>query len=201
MRDKNSKKHKHYRKHKKENSSSWSESSSSHNECIVDDAVAKAVEAQWKKAFGDATLLPVIGLPSNASGVGTLTHTMGDGRLMSINGLPSKSALSNNALYSFECSEGHYLNLYEIMVPDIPGKNGEDSTAEYYVKLLAKYGLSVAGVHFHWWGQNVIKGNTLVAAVHHQGIDISPEDFSRKTIKAIQKTMALIDKRSHNKHD
>lgn len=132
---------------------------------------------------------------------------MGDGRLLSINGLVSKSALSNNALYTFECASNKddsvtkYLNLYEIMVPDIPGKNGKYSTAEYYVKLLAKYGLSVSGVHFDWWGQNVIKGNTLVAAVHHQGIDISPEDFSRKTIRALEKTMALIEKRTHHKYD
>lgn len=189
-------------------------SSSSKEECVVDDKLAKSIEKLWKKYFPDALLLPVIGLPSNSGGVGTLTHTMGDGHLMSINGLVSKSPLANNALYSFECAkpvkhdgkdhhcdDGKFLNLYEIMIPDLPGKDGEDSTAEYYVKLLGKYGLSVAGVHFHWWGQNVIKGNTLVAAIHHQGINISPNEFSKRTISALLKTMKLIDERSHHKHD
>ena len=199
---KQSKQDKDKKKHKRDESSS---SKSSCDDCIVNDEVALAIQAQWKKAFSDASLLPVIGLPSNGNGVGTLTHTMGDGHFMRINGLISKSPLSNNALYSFECAESEddssvvkYLNEYEIMIPDIPGRNGHKSTGEYYVKLLAKYGLSVAGVHFHWWGQNVVKGNTLVAAVHHQGIDISPEDFSRKTIRAIQKTVELIDKRTKN---
>lgn len=192
-----------------------SDSSSCKEECVVDDKLAKLVERLWKKYFPDALLLPVIGLPSNFNGVATLTHTMGDGHLMSINGLVSKSALANNALYSFECAkpakhhndhdclckDSKYLNLYEIMIPDIPGKDGEDSTAEYYVKLLSKYGLSPAGVHFHWWGQNVIKGNTLVAAIHHQGIDISPIEFSKRTIKALLKTIKLIDERSHHKRD
>lgn len=201
------------KKSKKVKSSAWvdfsssSASSSEHDKShsVVDDKVALAVEAQWKVAYPDATLLPVIGLPSNFNGVGTLTHTMGDGRLLTINGLISKSALSNNALYSFECASNKsgsvckYLNEYEIMIPDIPGKDGEYSTAEYYVSLLSKYGLSVAGVHFHWWGQNLMKGNTLVAAIHHQGIDISPKDFSRKTIRALEKTMDLVEKRSSDK--
>ena len=182
-----------------------SSSSKSKDECVVDDKLARLVEKLWKKYFPSALLLPVIGLPSNANGVATLTH--GTGHQMSINGLLSNSPLANNALYSFECATSKdgcvskFLNLYEIMVPDIPGKDGEDSTAEYYVKLLNKYGLSVAGVHFHWWGQNVIKGNTLVAAVHHQGIDISPVEFSKRTIKAILKTMKLIEERTHHGKD
>ena len=203
------------RKFKMSHKKSEDSSSSCHSkeECVVDDKLAKHVERLWKKYFPDASLLPVIGLPSNSGGVATLTHTMGDGHLMSINGLVSKSALANNALYSFECAEpvkhskhndrecGKFLNLYEIMIPELPGKNGEDSTSQYYVKLLSRYGLSVAGVHFHWWGQNVIKGNTLVAAVHHQGIDISPLEFSKRTIKALLKTIKLIEERSHDKRD
>jgi hypothetical protein len=82
------------------------------------DARAKKVEAIWKCAFPDATLFPVIGLPSNAKGVATLTHSLCDG-LLKINGLKSKSPLSNNALYSFECTGGKWLNLYEIMLEDV----------------------------------------------------------------------------------
>lgn len=187
------------RKHRESNKNyrpHSSSSCSSDSDCIVDDRSAKEVEAIWDEAFSGAILLPVIGFPSNSGGVGTLTHGMGDGILLSINGLPSKSPLSNNALYSFECSQGHYLNLYEIMLPDIPGRDGEDSTVEIYVNLLYKYGLSVAGVHFHWWGQNLIRGNTLISAIHHQAIDMDPKEFSRKTIKALKKTMAVIDRRT-----
>src|ERR1700722_17637855 len=74
-----------------------------------------------EKAFPDAMLFPKIGLPSN-NGFLLLTHTDGSGNLLKINGLSSKSPLSNNAFYSAECSNGQYLNLYTIMIPDIPVK-------------------------------------------------------------------------------
>ena len=179
----------------------FSESSEECHKCVVDDKVAKHVEKIWKDSFSDASLLPVIGFPSNSGGVATLTHTLGDGMLMSINGLTSKSPLANNALYSFECSRSKYINLYEIMLIDIPGKDGEPSTVEYYTRQLCKYGLSVAGVHFHWLGSFMSPDATLIAAIHHQTTnDTTPEEFSRKTIRAIKKTQALIAKRSsHHK--
>lgn len=194
-------KERHERKCSEERTVSYEDRRSQCEDCLVDDNKAKKVEAIWKAAFADATLLPVIGLPSNDNGVGTLLHSMGDGRLLKINGLVCKSPLCNNALYTFECASGHYLNLYEIMLPDIPGKDGEESTVEIYVKLLYKYGLSVAGVHFHWWGQNLVRGNTLIAAIHHQGIDITPEEFSRATIRALKKTMKVIEKRTQKNGD
>jgi hypothetical protein len=168
-------------------------------DCVVDDILAKKIEKIWKAAYPGATLLPVIGLPSNANGVGTLTHAAG-GPLLKINGLTSKSPLSNNALYSFECADGVYMNLYEIMIPDIPGKNGEKSTVEYYTSLLQKYGLSVAGNHYHWYGQFMMPEATLVAAIHHQSTsnDITPEEFSRRTILALDKTSKLIEERMGN---
>jgi hypothetical protein len=121
-----------------------------------------------------------------------------DNKSMSINGLPSKSPLVNNALYSFECSKEVYLNLYEIMLPDIPGKCGSKSTVEYYTHLLEKQGLSVAGNHWHFLGQFLIPEATLVSAIHHQSSsnDITPEEFSRRTIYAIKKTLRLIEKRT-----
>jgi hypothetical protein len=115
--------------------------------------------------FTDAAVLPVIGYPSHSGGVVTITHGMD--HKMSINGLVSNSPLANNALYSVECTGGQFLNLYEAMIPDIPGKNGQPSTAQLYVNALRDNGLDVAGVHFHWFGASVVPGNTLVAAVHH----------------------------------
>src|SRR5579885_1854067 len=125
-------------------------SSSSECKCKMNDKLATKIQNYWKKYFPDALILPIIGFPSNSGGVMTLTHTMG-GPQMSIDGLISKSPLANNALYSVECSDNKYLNLYEIMIPDIPGFKGEPSTAEVYVKALGDCGLDVAGVHFHWW--------------------------------------------------
>jgi hypothetical protein len=182
-----------------------SSTESSHDDkckCEVNDKVALRVEAIWKDAFPNASLLPVIGLPSNSGGVATLTHTI-DNTLMSINGLPSKSPLANNALYSFECSNGVYLNLYEIMLPDIPGKHGSKSTVEYYTHLLEKQGLSVAGNHWHFLGQFLIPEATLVSAIHHQSTknEITPEEFSKRTIYALKKTIKLIEKRSQHHRD
>ena len=168
-------------------------------DCVVNDKVAKRVEKLWKDAFQSALLLPVIGYPSNADGVATLTHQLNDSHPMKLNGLVSKSPLANSALYSFECSDGKYINLYEIMLPDIPGKHGEISTAQYYVKLLGKYGLDVAGFHFHWTGAFMQPEATLIAAIHHQTTDhTTPEEFSRKTILAIEKTVSLIKLRTQH---
>lgn len=168
----------------------------------ITDRRAKRVEALWQEAYEGATLLPVIGLPSNANGVGTLTHPAGHPP-MKINNLTSLSPLSNNALYSFEAAkdeEGnlHYLNLYEIMVPDIPSEDGGPSTADLYVRELWRQGLkvngnfTVAGVHFHWWASTVFPNDRGVTAVHHQGNDLSPEEFTKRTLRALAVVDAAI---------
>lgn len=172
----------------------------------VNDKLARQVEKLWQECFPDATLLPKIGLPSNNNGVLTLTHTDGSCHVMKINGLPSKSPLANNALYSAECSKGHYINLYEIMIPDIPGKCGESSTAEIYVQLLVKHGLHVAGVHFHWWGPAIFDDKKKridrgVTAVHHQSTELDPCEFSRRTIYVLKKVLKIIKKRSEECDD
>lgn len=153
----------------------------------ITDEKARQIEQLWKLSFPDASIFPIIGLPSNNKGVVTLTHTMGDGKLMTINGLASRSPLANNALYSSEVSNGRYLNLYEIMVPDVPGQNGQPSSGSRYVNALAANGLDVAGVHFHWFG-GLMNGVNAVA-VHHQNVGMDPLEFSRRTIQAIKSSM------------
>lgn len=155
--------------------------------CLMNDTLANEVQSLWRKSFPDASLLPVIGLPSNGNGVLTLTH--GTGHKMSINGLLSNSPLANNALYSSECINNVYLNLYEIMIPDIPGTGGQPSTAEIYVKALQENDLDVAGVHFHWFGSHVLNNDRGVIAVHHQKSNMHPIDFSIRTIIALHKVM------------
>ncbi|CAH6418637.1 Hypothetical protein POVN_LOCUS356 [uncultured virus] len=174
--------------------------------CLITAAVAQsgeftdegalALEQQWKDAFPSASLLPVIGLPSNGNGVATLTHGMNDGMKMSINGLQCNSPLCNNALYSAEVADGHWLNLYEIMIPDIPGRNGEPSTGDIYVNLLQEMGLEVDGNHYHWKGAYVMPQATGILAVHHKGINIDPFEFSARTIRAIQEAADMIHARS-----
>lgn len=158
--------------------------------CRLTDADANQIVSLWKQSFTDAAILPVIGYPSNSNGVVTITHTVG--HKMSINGLVSNSPLANNALYSSECTGNKFLNMYEIMLPDIPGTNGSPSTVQIYTRELARQGLDVAGVHFHWWGSNVAPGNTLVAAIHHQNIGMTPMEFSQRTLNALEVAMRAL---------
>jgi len=160
----------------------------------MNDELAHAVERLWRQSFDEAMLIPVIGVPSTADGVMTLTHDMGDD-LMSINGQPSRSPLANYALYSAECSQNLYLNLYEVMIPDIPGRHGNYSTAEFYVNRLRDLGLDVAGVHFHWWGQHVLDCDRGVIAIHHQKSGMHPLEFSRRTIAALEAVGNLLQER------
>ena len=156
---------------------------------------AVRVEKLWQSSFPDAALLPKIGYPSKGHGVATLTHSLG-GHPHSINGLESKSPLVNNALYSFELSGGKYINLYEVMLPDIPSKNGGLSTVQIYVNALAKYGVDVAGNHYHWTGMETNPKAVNTAAIHSQSTSVDPICFTKATIKALKKTLAVIKRRT-----
>ncbi len=163
----------------------------------ISDALARQVEAEWKATYPDSTLLPGFGLPSQNNGVAFLTHTFAPfmTELLYINQLPSVSVLSNNALYSFESVDGVCLNLYEAMIPDFPGPNGERSTVQIYLDALARLGLDGAGAHFHWTGQTMNIGEVLVAAIHHQSSALAPLEFTRRTIIALQETGAVVAQR------
>lgn len=162
---------------------------------VMNDAVANQIVAIWKGLFSDAMLLPVIGLPSNNNGVMTLTHTMQMPGMpppppLTINGLPTKSPLGNNALFSSELSNGRWLNLYEIMIPDIAGANGALSSGEKYVAALEQSGISVGGDHYHWKGGRMLGQFPL--AIHSQttsGMD--PVEFSNKHIAALRYALGL----------
>ena len=177
----------------KHDSSSSDDSESKDCKCVMNDCVAKKLEKQFKEMFCDATIFPVIGYPSKGNGVVTITHTMGDHELMKINGLKSKSPLANNALFSSECSDGQYINFYEIMLPDIPGKCGEPSTVQIYVNALQKLGLDVAGNHYHWSGATM--HGYFALAIHHQYIGMDPHEFVCKTLKALKIAIKKIEKR------
>lgn len=164
---------------------------------VVDDNTAKKLLALWGKYYPGVA---AVTMPSTANGVFTMTHGM-NMPLMKVNGLKSKSPLANNALFSTEVSGDSYINFYEVMIPDIPGKCGEQSTAQIYINALHERGLDVAGVHFHWTGSKVYDNDHGSTAIHHQTTsDMDPYEFSKKTIKALMIVMKVIEKGTGTKH-
>jgi hypothetical protein len=152
----------------------------------MNDGVASLVLDVWRKAFHDAALLPVIGYPSKNQGVMTLTHTMGSPP-MTIDGLVSRSPLANNALYSCEVSGGTWLNLYEIMLPDVPGLHGEPSSCQRYMNAAMKLGISVSASHYHWTG--ALMDGRFPLALHSEAAGMDPFEFSKRTIAALHAAM------------
>jgi len=150
--------------------------------CHVDDDVCRQCENVFKKFDPKATIFPGVGLPSQNNGVCTIMHGMGPGaKNLKIQGLESKSPLANAALFSTECSSGHFLNLYEMMLPEaISAQPGRPSGAQQYAADLNNMGLSVAGNHWHWWGSDPYS-----PAIHHQNVDMHPVEFAEKTVQAL----------------
>lgn len=158
---------------------------------VMDDCLAREIECLWKKAFCDATIVPCLGQPSKTCGVLWLTHTLGKslGKCPhTINGLPIRSPLVNNAQYTAEVSNCQWVNLYEIMLPDIPGKCGCKSSTEVYVEALVKLGISVEGDHYHWKGMCPHS-----FAIHSKALGMDPQTFTKKQIAAIKATIEYIN--------
>lgn len=170
--------------------------------CQLTNRRAIKIEKLWQQLFPDAIILPKIGYPEPlGNGVMTLTHTANTKFLkmenMVIDGLTSNSPLANNALFSTEVSNGKFLTLYEIMLPDIPVKNGRKSTVQYYIDLLQKEGISVSASHYHWTGVK----QPFMLAIHSYTIGMEPEEFTEKTKYALKKTLKLIKKRMNEDSD
>lgn len=159
----------------------------------LSDQRAKEIQILWRHTFPDALILPIVGFPSKSRGVMVLSHSINTKYFhmdkMSINGLKSRSPLANNALFSTEVADGKFLNLYEVMLPDIPGKNGKKSTVQYYIDLLSSENISISASHYHWTGV----GAPFMLAIHSYSSDMNPECFVKKTSYAIRKTLDLID--------
>jgi hypothetical protein len=101
---------------------------------------------------------------------------MGPGaKNLKINGLESKSPLANAALFSSECSNGKFLNLFEIMLESgLPAMgSGEKSNAELYADELNRRQVGTNVSHFHWWGSD-----PAVIAQHTQNVGMNPVDFT-----------------------
>jgi len=111
-----------------------------------------------------------------------------------INDLKSQSMLVNNAFYSFECACDRYLNLYEVTLPNIPGRNGRSSTVEVFVNKLRDNDLDVAGVNFKWFGGKSanLKKDKGLTTVYVQKANMNPCEFTRKTLSALKKALKVI---------
>lgn len=133
----------------------------------------------------------ILTFPSS-SGVCTITHVPKNilpgskeapaAGLVSINDVfPSVSPLFLAALYSVECSNDRFMNLYEYMVPDTTWPDDITRTrAQIYTLSLHSNGLDVAGVHFHWFGSK-----PFLIAVHHQSLSLTPRDFVTATVSSL----------------
>ena len=165
------------------------------------DCRAKKIEELWKKEFPDALILPTIGFPEVAGNcVMTLTHTLNTKCFcmddLRVNGLRSKSILANNGFFTSEISKCQFLNIYQIQLPDIPGECGERSTVQYFIDKLTEYGIQVSASNYHLTGA----GQPFILAVNSYNVGMCPEEFTCKTIKALNKTIDLIKKRRKCKH-
>lgn len=148
----------------------------------ITQAEANEVVNLWKKNFPN---VKVIQQPSDGSGKLTLAHGISGSNHMDVNGLKLSSPLFTMALFSTEVAPDaygklHYASAYEIMFPNIGTKNGQMSNMSLYKKYLNDYGLDVHSDHYHW------KTNMLHPAIHHMGVDMSPLDFSQRTIFALK---------------
>ena len=165
--------------------------------CVMDNKLAEKVIKIWKAAFPDAVIVPGIGFPDDPLSQGVLTITNSTDTKtfqtpdIKINGLSSKSALVNNGIFSSECSKGKYLNLYDVVLPDIPGKDGHKSTVQVYIDELQKLGIQVSGISSRWTGTDV---NALFVNSYNIGLD--PREFSERTVVALLKAMAVVQRRS-----
>lgn len=155
---------------------------------VMNDCLAKEIECIWKQSFCDAAILPVIGYPSCACGVMTLTHSLGKCfQKLSINGLKTKSIIANNAFYSAEVSDCKWLNLYQISIPDVPGECGCKSSTEVYTEALVKLGISIVNVGSNWKGTcpHIVTVNSIA-------IGMEPKEFTKKQIAAVKAVLNYI---------
>lgn len=156
---------------------------------VMDDCLAQQIECLWKQCFCDATIVPCLGVPSQTCGVMWLTHTLGkclnDSK---INGLCVRSPLVKNANYTAEVSNCQWVNLYEVILPNIPGKCGCKSTAEVYVEALIKLCISVDSITNDWLGQCQNK-----VQIRSKNIGMDPCTFTKKQIAALKATIEYIN--------
>jgi hypothetical protein len=154
------------------------------------DCLAEEIACIWQNAFCDAQIIPKLGVPSCACGVMTLTHSLNQYLCdMKINGLTIKSMVANNAFYSAEVSCGKWVNLYQITLPDIPGRDGCKSSIEIFTEILAKSCISIDSIGNSWTGVSPAS-----VTIRIKAICMDPCEFSKKVVCAIKAVIAAFSK-------
>ena len=74
------------------------------------------------------------------------------------------------------------MNLYETMLPDVPGKNGAPSLGSRYKNALQASGIEVDGDHYHWAGGEMM--GHFARAIHSKNFGMHPLDFSQHQLRA-----------------
>lgn len=159
--------------------------------CRIDERFAYRLQQMWKRYFHDTK-------SSLERGIFTLTSRIECEPLL-VNGIPSKSTLVNNGIYSLEFSEGKYINLFEVPVPDLRGDFGKKdayhhcTTVQFYIDELKNQGLNVTGVSRNWNCVEDPYSSHLVYNVYHKKINMDPILFCRATINSLNKVIRLIN--------
>ena len=154
--------------------------------CAITTDLSNKVLAKFSCSFPDAYLT------FKTSSTITVTHTIPSWNHPKLNGVRTCSILTNNAFMTSECSDNNYLNLYQVILPDIPGSCGDDSTVEIFTKLLSKFGLSSLSI-LTYFGLTT-KCYPLLS-IHVQNYGLCPEDFACRIVKALNEVLCVVKKR------
>lgn len=162
------------------------------NTGYFDDNYSKKIQSQFQQCYNTTNLI------CKGNGLITITHFL---PLPSykITGQTTKSLISSQVIYTAECTEDTFLNLYQINLPDIPVKcmvdckvRIEETTGEIYTKLLAKYGLTNIS-------SNSFFGYTMcsypVMMFHVQATCMEPTDFVCRILKVLDEILCIIKSR------
>jgi len=165
--------------------------------CVVDDALAEELAAQFRRVFKDTR---IVTLPSENEGVALIAFLVDESRVPTFNGLRIKSQLFRTAFYSTECAKDQngqrrYTNFFQIAFSDIPGRNGEQSTVEAYADELERLGIHEESVIATWTGTKGIEIDAGFKFVSSSGTDVKPQVFVKKTIEGLLFMINLIAER------
>lgn len=114
---------------------------------------------------------------------------------MKIDGIATRSEFWNSYAFSSECSDGKYVNGFEVQLPDLLGEKGEPSIVQIYLKALGDNDLTPAGVHIHWSGSEIYSNDHGVWGLHHQNVGMCPVKFAQRTINALHVALEVVKER------
>lgn len=166
------------------------------------DQVAINCLTVFKSLFRDSGFLPGLGRPSETKGQWALiTHTL-KGYIdftSSINGVEYHGPLIDNAFYQFSYQpSGNVVNLYQITLPEVEGKNNLPSLAQFYLNQLAARKIDISGTTTQWSSLTALierggkKQKTTLRTISSQKVGMEPADFCQLQIEALTATLQYL---------